>query len=126
MRYLIPAVLLIVGLIHLLPAVGVLSTHRLTSLYGVAVDGPDLEILMRHRAVLFGLLGLFLVHAAWHRKLHLLALVAALASIGSFLGLAWAVGGYNPLLSRIVLVDVLALALVLVGLAVALVQRHGG
>jgi hypothetical protein len=64
MRYLITAMLTVVGMIHLLPLAGVLGAARLEALYGVAVDGSDLEILLRHRAVLFGLLGAFLVVAA--------------------------------------------------------------
>ena len=55
MRYLVSAMLVIVGIIHLLPLSGVLSESRLTVLYGIPFDEPNLEILMRHRAVLFGL-----------------------------------------------------------------------
>jgi hypothetical protein len=64
MRFILPAMLLIVGIIHLLPLSGVLSAHRLQILYGIVIEDPNLEILMRHRAVLFGLLGAFLIAAA--------------------------------------------------------------
>ena len=65
MRWLVSAMLMVVGVIHLLPLSGVLGGARLVSLYGISIDDPNLEILMRHRAVLFGLLGAFLIYAAF-------------------------------------------------------------
>ena len=55
MRYLVSAMLTVVAVINLLPLSGVLGTDRLHALYGVSFDEPNLAILMRHRAVLFGL-----------------------------------------------------------------------
>jgi hypothetical protein len=49
--------LFVVGVIHLLPLAGVLGASRLSALYGIAVAEPNLERLLRHRAVLFGVLG---------------------------------------------------------------------
>jgi hypothetical protein len=46
---------------------------------------------MRHRAVLFGLLGAFLIAAAFLPSLQLAALVAGFASVVSFLYLSAAV-----------------------------------
>lgn len=77
MRYLISAMLVIVGVIHLLPASGILSADRLTALYGISFSDPGLVILMRHRAVLFGLLGGFLLVAAFQPRLRTLAFIAA-------------------------------------------------
>jgi len=84
MRFIISAVLLIVGIIHLLPLSGALSLKRLQMLYGIAIVEPSLEILMRHRAVLFGLLGAFLVAAAFFPSLQLTALAAGFVSVASF------------------------------------------
>ena len=64
MNKLITILLLVVGIIHLMPLLGVLGGDRLNSLYGLSLDEPNLQILMRHRAVLFGLLGALLVAAA--------------------------------------------------------------
>ena len=65
MRHLITASLILVGIIHLLPVVGVLSAERLSALYGLQISEPNLLILMRHRAVLFALLGVFLIVASF-------------------------------------------------------------
>jgi len=70
MRYLISVMLVVVAIIHLLPLPGVLGSERLAALYGLSFDDPNLQILMRHRAVLFGLLGVFIMIAAFrtHRS----------------------------------------------------------
>ncbi len=111
--------LIIVGLIHLLPLSGVLGAERLQSLYGLSFSEPNLAILMRHRAVLFGLLGMFLLYAAFRPALQTLAFIGGFVSVVSFLALAYAVGGYNDGVARVVLADWLALGCLLAGAAVA-------
>lgn len=113
MSKLIAALLLIVGIIHLLPVVGVLGGDRLNSLYGLNLEEPNLQILMRHRTVLFGLLGAPLVAAAFLPGLRTLALVAGLVSVASFLLLAWGTPLYNEALRRVVVADWIALACLL-------------
>ncbi|XQE67476.1 phosphopantetheine adenylyltransferase [Pseudomonas sp. P3C3] len=113
MSKLVAVLLLIVGIIHLLPVVGVLGGDRLNSLYGLNLDEPNLQILMRHRAVLFGLLGALLVAAAFLPGLRTLALLAGLVSVVSFLLLAWGTPLYNEALRRVVVADWIALACLL-------------
>ena len=114
MRYVVPAALLLVALIHALPLVGVASAGKLEILYGIGVRDPNLELLLRHRAVLFGLLAAFLAYAAFDPALHRLALIAALVSVITFLILAWQIGNYNAAISRVVLADLIALAALIV------------
>jgi len=123
MKHVVTATLLIVGVIHLLPLSGVLSADRVAQLYGVGIQDPNLAILMRHRAVLFGLLGVFLVVAAFVPALQTAAFVAGFASVASFLALAWSTGDYNASVGRVVAADVLALACLLIGAAVAVWSR---
>ena len=92
--------LIVVGIIHLLPLVGVLGGTRLNALYGVAFDDPNLMILMRHRAVLFGLLRTFMLVAAFRPGLQWAAFIVGFISVISSLWLAWSVGGYNAQMSR--------------------------
>ena len=109
--------LVIVGVIHLLPLAGVLGAERLTALYGVSLSDPNLVILMRHRAVLFGLLGLFLIFAALRRSMQPAAFVAGFVSVLSFLFLAGSVGGYNAQIGRVFVADIVALVCLLIGVA---------
>jgi hypothetical protein len=117
MRYVVSASLIIVGLIHLLPLPGVLGADKLSTLYGVSVNEPNLAILMRHRAVLFGLLGVALIAAAFKPAWQPAALAAGWVSVVAFLALAWSTGGYNPQLGRVVMADVVALLSLIVGTA---------
>lgn len=114
MRFIVPVCLLLVALIHAIPAIGVLGPARLAQLYGLPVQEPNLELLMRHRAVLFGLLAAALAWAAFHAPLHRLALVAGFVSVGSFLLLARLTGPLNGALAGVVRADWVALGLLLV------------
>ena len=121
----IAASLLVAGVIHLLPVTGALGAGALASLYGLDFSEPNLAILMRHRAVLFGLLGVLLVVAAFRPAIQLAALLAGLASVISFLLIAWSTGDYNPAISRIVAADLLALAALGMGLVAWFHRRQG-
>jgi hypothetical protein len=123
---LVAALLLGVAIIHWLPLAGVLGGERLASLYGVAMGDANLELLMRHRAVLFGILGTLIAAGAFHRPLRFAAIAAGYASVGSFLALAYATGSLNTQVDRVVLFDWIALALLLVAslLIVANRRRH--
>ncbi len=109
MRHLISVMLLIVGIIHLLPLLGVLGSEKLSTLYGLSFGDPNLIILMRHRAVLFGLLGAFFVFAAFKPTFQPLALIAGFISVVSFICLAWSVGNYNSQIARVFMADIVAL-----------------
>jgi hypothetical protein len=109
-RQIVSLMLAVVGVIHVLPLTGVLGAPQLTALYGGTFDEPNLAILMRHRAVLFGVLGGGLLLAALRPAFQGAALAAGFASVLSFLYLAGSVGDYNAQLNRVVMVDVVALA----------------
>ena len=125
MRYLVSAMLVVVAIIHLLPLSGVLGGERLVALYGLSFNDPNLAILMRHRAVFFGLLGLFLLFAAYRPQYQAIAFIAGFVSVVSFLWLAWSVGGYNTQVARVFMADIVALACLIIGfLAYLYVQQH--
>ena len=112
-----PILLVVAGIIHLLPLAGVLGRERLGQLYGVApaaLADPNLLLLLRHRAVLFGLVGGLLLWAAADAALRRPALVVGTVSAATFLLLArvggsTGGGGYSVQLARVVTADVVAL-----------------
>ena len=109
---------LIVGVVNLLPVVGASSASRLRTLYGIPLDDPNLIILMRHRAVLLGIVGAILVAAAFVPSLRALAVAAGLVSMLSFVLVAHLVGEYDAELRRVILID-LGASVVLIGASLA-------
>ena len=116
--------MLVVAVIHLLPISGFVGVERLAVLYGVEIAGPDLEILMRHRAMLFGILGGFFAYAAYRPAFQPVAFVVAFVSIASFIFLALSVGGFNSDIGRVVIADIVALVCLL-GAVVSYLLQNG-
>jgi hypothetical protein len=107
--------LAVAGAIHLIPLPGLLGAAMLERLYGVVLEDPGLVLLLRHRALLFGLLGTGLVLAIVRRAWRGPMIVAGLISTGAFLLLAWPLA-LEGTLQRVVLADAAALlALLLSG-----------
>lgn len=120
--HIITGLIVIAGVINFLPVVGVISATRLEGLYGVDIADPTLEILLRHRAVLFGVIGGFMIFAAFNPTLHLAAIVGGLIAMLSFLWLYYLAGEPPQSLLSIVYADVvgvfmLSLALILMTIA---------
>src|SRR5690554_4133328 len=124
MEKVVTGLLVLVGIIHLLPVSGVLGVERLAVLYGISLGEPNIEILMRHRAILFGLLGVLLVYAAFQPPLQTLAIIAGLVSVVSFIAIAWSVGGYNEPIRRVIIADIIALVALIAAGAIHVVSRN--
>ena len=120
MKYVSIVALLVAGIIHLLPVPGVMGVSTLARLYGIQVNDPNTAILLQHRALLFGVLGVLMLSAVALPWLRVTALTVALFSAASFIVVAVAVGGYNPAIGRVVVADVVASVLLAAGLAAEL------
>lgn len=102
------AALVLAGLVNALPALGLLGADRLSALYALSFDDPSLRILMRHRAMLFALLGGGMIAAAFVPSWRVPMAVAGLVSMLGFVALAWLEGGGNAAIQRVVKADVIA------------------
>lgn len=118
------ALFLVVGLINLFPLIGVLGPERLQSLYGIAIPGAELELLMRHRAVLLGLVGALLIAAAFRSRVRPIALVAGFVSMLAFLVLALPLANHGAAITRVFWADVFALGLLSVAWIVSRFERR--
>ena len=110
MQHLWTLLVLVAAAINLAPVVGAFAPERMTALYGVDLADPNLQILMRHRAVLFGVVGGLLLVAAFHPPLRTLGYVVGFSSMLSFLVIAWLVGEYGAEIQRMILIDSVGVA----------------
>ena len=124
MMYVSVVALLVAGLIHLLPVSGVMGAAALTRLYGVDLLDTNVSILLQHRALLFGLLALWMFGAIAVPSLRLIVLAVALFSTTSFIAVALWVGGYNSAIARVVAADAVAAMLLAAGLFAELWQMR--
>ncbi|KAL9642761.1 hypothetical protein ABK040_009838 [Willaertia magna] len=112
----IPAASLILsGIVHLLPLSGVLGLKQLEKLYGIPMNDRNLEVLMRHRAVLFGLLGGFHCYAAFKPALYNLAFGSGFVSVLSFIVLCQMSNEVNKQVARVCKVDIVVLLALSIG-----------
>ena len=114
MKPVITMMFIIAGLVNFAPITGMLSADMLASAYGITAPDGDLLILLRHRALLFGIVGGLLQVAAFRRHLQPAAIVAGMVSMIGFIALVLMDGGHGDKLQRLVLIDigaVVALAL---------------
>ena len=109
--------LVVAAVINLMPLPGLWSVAHMESLYGIPVREPTLELLLRHRALLFGLIGLLMLAGAFHRPLQTAAILAALVSMVGFMVLAAQSPELAAPLRRVALADLIATLLLLVALA---------
>jgi hypothetical protein len=105
----ITALLIVVGLINFVPIIGVISAQKLESAYSISVVGNDLAILMRHRALLFGILGGFILYSAFSPSYQLAAMIMAGVSMVGFAALVLGTGGYNEAIGKVLFIDVLGI-----------------
>lgn len=101
------ALFVLVGLVNLLPVIGVMSGERLQAMYRVTLASPDLVLLMRHRAMLLAIVGGLLIAAAFRPELRTAAIVAGFVSMLSFVALA-AGEPVGAALRRVATVDIVA------------------
>ncbi|MDP5052650.1 MAG: hypothetical protein NWP69_02560 [Congregibacter sp.] len=110
------ACLWIVALINLLPAIGLLGADRLARTYGVEIASAELELLLRHRALLFGIIGGFVMYALWAPQFRLASLLLAGVSMGGFLQMSMQGGPYNDQIGMVVKIDGVGLVALAAGL----------
>lgn len=115
------ASLLAASFIHLLPAIGMVSAARLTALYGVAPADVTTVLLLRHRAVMFAVLGIGFAASAFVPMLRVPAAVLALVTMLAFVALAGGGDAHGTAIRRVARVDVVVSALVVAALSATVV-----
>jgi len=120
MRFIPELALLLAAAIHVLPVSAAFSDAALFRLYRVRFSDPNLIVLLRHRAALFGVIAVLMLAACFETTLRHAAFAVGFASASSFVAIAWQVGGYSKAIARVVTADLIALAALAVGFAASL------
>jgi hypothetical protein len=68
---------------------GVTGADQLTAMYAISFADPNLRILMRHRAVMLGLLGGLVLYAAFRPTMQGIGILVGTVSLASIVGLTW-------------------------------------
>ena len=111
-------ILVIVGIINLLPLIVFFDSTKTVKLYGIPIEGESLIILMRHRGVLLGLVGVALIAAAIKPEFRIFAITAALISKLAFVFLTFTASNYTAEIRQVALIDVGAIVLLLAVLGI--------
>ena len=117
--------LIIVGLINLAPVIGVISAGKLEQAYSVSLASKDLEILMRHRAILFGVLGGFILYSAFSPSYQSAAMLMGGVSMVGYAALVYLVGGYNESIFKVLIVDIVGIVFLVAAVLLKFVSRGG-
>jgi hypothetical protein len=115
--------LVVVWLINFAPVIDIISAQKLESAYSVAIRGNDLEILMRHRALLFGILGAFILYSAFNPFYQPAAMIMGGVSMAGFALLVLSVGGYNEAVGKVLFIDVLGILFLLAAVVLRYVVK---
>lgn len=110
MQTVVSLLLLIVGVINILPLIGVFSSKKLSSAYDVKLENTNLVILLKHRALLFGLIGGFVFYSVFKPAYQIEAMIMAAISMGGFIIIAKNESDYSKSLSKIVVIDIIGIA----------------
>jgi hypothetical protein len=122
---LIVTLLVLVGLINFLPLFGLFSVERISSTYGIEVSDNNFLILLKHRALLFGLIGGLVFFSVKFASLRVVALTMAGISMLGFILILLQTGAFNGSLGRIAIVDGAGLVLALIAALLLWIDRKG-
>ncbi|MDZ4811479.1 MAG: phosphopantetheine adenylyltransferase [Pseudomonadota bacterium] len=110
------------GVINVLPLAGVAGAWALHRLYGTVTRDPSVLLMLQHRALLLGSLGVLLLVSIWRTRWRPIATAAGLLSMGSYVLLAAVIDGDNAAVQRaavqrVVIADVIAIACLITALS---------
>lgn len=120
---LVALLLIVVGVINLTPGVAfVFGEARLGASYGVSLNDQNLVVLLRHRAVLLGIIGALLIAAVLLGTDLWLPVTAAAVSMASFAAIVLVGSDLNSRLHQVAIIDVIGCLLLAVAVILMVVR----
>ena len=115
--------LFLAGMINLLPAFLAFIPDRISKSYGIELPNENYELLLRHRAILFGIIGGLMIYSAILKKYYEIATTVGLISMGSFIILFILIDkDFNSELKKVMMVDIVATVILCIGLVLFLLK----
>ncbi len=109
--------LFIAGVINVLPSLLAFLPEKISKSYGIGVPDANYELLLRHRAILFAIIGGLMIFSAIVKKYYAIATIAGLISMISFILLYFLIDkGINSDLRKVMIIDVVATVILLIGI----------
>jgi len=106
----------IAGIINFIPSLAVILPAKIKTAYSIEIPNANYELLLRHRAVLFGIIGGFMIYAAIFKKYYDLATLFGMISMVSFLALYFiGAGAINAEISSVMKIDAFAIVILAIG-----------
>jgi hypothetical protein len=116
MELLFRITLFVAGVINLLPSLLAFLPEKTAKSYGIEIPNANYELLLRHRAVLFGIVGGLMIYSALVKKHYELSTIAGLVSMTSFIILYFIIGkDINQELKKVMMIDVVATLILCIG-----------
>ena len=121
----IQVALVLAAVTQLPPVLGVLGSDALMKGYGIQVDDPGLLLLLRHRALMFAIVGVPLLIAVFQHGWRVPAMTAALFSVIGFVALAATGDPLSAPITRIARIDWAVLVVLVPAFVLVLLQKAG-
>ena len=107
--------LFITGTVNFLPAILAFFPEKISNAYGIEIPNADLELLLRHRAILFGIVGGLMIYSSVSKKYYSVSVTVGLISMISFIILYFLMNGISTDLGKIMKIDLAAVLLLSFG-----------
>ncbi|WP_373513396.1 hypothetical protein [Persicitalea sp.] len=116
MELLYRILLVVVGIINILPGILAFLPSKISKSYGIEIPNVNFELLLRHRAAMFGLIGGIMIYSAISKRLYEVSTFIGLFSMGTFIILYFVLGNsVNIELKKVMLFDIVAIVILLLG-----------
>jgi hypothetical protein len=104
--------LFISGIINLLPSILAFLPNKFSQSYGIEFEDVNLELLLRHRAFLFFIIGGLMIHSSVMKINYEISTISGLFSMISFIVLYFLIDKpINPKLKKVMVIDSIASAI---------------
>ncbi|MEL7005616.1 MAG: hypothetical protein AAFN93_23230 [Bacteroidota bacterium] len=107
--------LFIAGGINMLPSILAFLPEKISKSYGIEIPDANFELLLRHRAILFGIVGGLMILSGITKKYYLISVAVGLTSMISFILLFFLINGINEELEKVMKIDLVAVVILIVG-----------